>query len=612
MSLSAMKLFQKIAYDKIVLVFIVAIAFFLRVYELPSQFFSSETHNIYQGLRLHTLDLFNLSDHISQNFFKSFFGAIAGIRHVLSTYISSTIYGWLGIPIDQFWLLFFYVFLGTLCVVGVYWLGCKLADYRYGLVGALILAINTDQIFASRSDNAGLTVTSLVLACIIALYLYYEKPSWFRRTVLSFIIALIASMETMMMLPLIIIYQLILFVPTEATYSKKTVACFRYLFSKENILLWLPCFIFLLIHAYVYTRVGMSNIGLFGYMVYKAGVFNDLYGFWGHIALNLKMYSHQYFNPQFFYISLAVFFYLVSDYKKNNLGNLFLFSGIGFFYFFILFVISRSNANLNHLYICEPLNVLFIGSIWGTLLDSQRNIILPKGKLLIVCGLSLFFLVQTISQFYRVMGFQRLIHPLKSIGYYIQEYGGANPSAFLLLKCGQVHILANSEFYFATQVIDMEDSFNDPRRLFCMGTKSVDEVLSAYNLKDFDFYVAVYGYSGAPFSNPLARKINIFEKPEFKESFKDLRTPAIDLQIHDLLGKGVKSVATIKLKGTVVGEIFSRRDLPFKDMDIEEYDSLWDQKYGNIASLIKTRWIGQWSMWGNLWDFATGIQLGKK
>ena len=89
-------------------------------------------------------------------------------------------------------------------------------------------------------------------------------------------------------------------------------------------------------------------------------------------------------------------------------------------------------------------------------------------------------------------------------------------------------------------------------------------------------------------------------------------TSKFDSKIQGLLAKGIKRVAVIKNKGLVIGEIYSRRNLPFKDMEIDEYDHLWDKKYANIPGIIKTKWVGQASVWGSLWDPATGIQREHK
>ena len=229
------KLFQIFSTRNIILFLIVAVGFFFRVFELHDSFFFPETYAIFNGLRLHILDLFNFWDHLSQNFFKSFFGGLSGTRYPLSGYVSSTIYGWLGIPLNEFWLRFFYVCLGVFSIVGTYLLGCKLSDYRCGLVAAAILAINHDQIYISRSEGAQITVTFVVLITILALIYYKQKPTWLRRTVFSILLAIVAGMESIAALPLIVIYQLMLFVAPESTYRKKITACLRYLWSKENI-----------------------------------------------------------------------------------------------------------------------------------------------------------------------------------------------------------------------------------------------------------------------------------------------------------------------------------------------------------------------------------------
>jgi hypothetical protein len=600
MASSISNLVEKISPEKITLCSIVTVAFYFRVYELPTSFFIAETHNVFNGLRLHTLDFFNFGGDFSENFFKSFFGSIAGLRHALSTYVSSTIYGWLGIPLNQFWLLFFYVFLGTCSVVGTYLLGAKLSDYRFGLAGAAILAINSDQVLRSRSDNAEAMVTLVVLLCILALFHYKQHPTWIWRTVLGVLLALVASMESIALLPLIVLYQILLFVPAETSYSKKLAGCYRYLLSKENIFIWLPCLFTLLIHFYVYIRIGMNYVGLFGYMVLKSKTNYTSDSLLENFAYNLQIYNHSYFSPEFFYSSLAVLILLVIYQKKIKFSQLFLYSGVGFFYFLILFTITGANNKLHHLYICDTINVLFLGAIWISLFD----LIVKKFEstkfahimsIALYAGLILFLLTQTVSEYQTVKKRQRLSHPLKAIGYYIHEYGGGSPTVYSFLNCiNQVSIIHNSEFYFGTQIIDMKEKFGLPRKLFCMGSKSIEETLSAYQLDDFDFYVTIYGYS--------ALRGTDNRSPHF-----NLRTPEIDLQIQDLLAKGVKRVAVIKNKESIMGEVYSRKNLPFKEMKIEEYNALWDKEYANISGIIKTQWSGITSTFGYYWDPVTGI-----
>ena len=56
-----------------------------------------------------------------------------------------------------------------------------------------------------------------------------------------------------------------------------------------------------------------------------------------------------------------------------------------------------------------------------------------------------------------------------------------------------------------------------------------------------------------------------------------------------------------------MGEIYSRRNIPFKEMELSEFDKLWDQKYANILGIVKTRWTGIAGTWGFIWDPETGI-----
>ena len=83
-------------------------------------------------------------------------------------------------------------------------------------------------------------------------------------------------------------------------------------------------------------------------------------------------------------------------------------------------------------------------------------------------------------------------------------------------------------------------------------------------------------------------------------------------KINELLDNEIKRVAIIKKDQIILGEIFSRLDLPFQELQISEYDLLRDKKYGNISEIIKTNWSGQSSTWGTLYDSNTGVKTGVK
>jgi hypothetical protein len=595
------KLIEKISLEKILLILIVAIAFFFRVYKLPSELFIVETHNIFFGLRLHILDWFNLSDHVSQNFFKSLFLSTS-LRYPLGTYASSTIYSWLNIPINQFWLLFFYVCFGTFCVAGTYVLGRQLADYRVGLIGATLLAVNSTHIHLwSRSEGANILLTFAMMICFITLIHYRNHRTWIWRTVLSFILPFIASDASLSLLPLVIIYQLIFFVPPANSFLNKFLGTCRYLVSKENILLWLPCFFTLLLHLYVYTRIGMSKVGLFGHIFLNHTVRREplsLNEFFQSVARSFGEYSHYYFNPAVFYCSFAVFIILIISWKKNKLRQPLILSGVVFLYFFI--VISVTDA-IKIMYLNDTLNVLLFAMVWVSLFDFIYSRIesvkrAHVASFVLFTGLSLFLMVKVVGEHQIVIKRHRVAHPFKAMGYYIQEHGGDNPNVYLLSGClGRIY--HNAEFYFGTQIMGMGKQYNLPRKLFCMGTKSIEETLAAYKLDDFDFYVAIYNYTA---SSNFGK---IIENPQV-----NLRTPEIESAVQHLITKGAKRVAVINNNGQLMGEIYSRRNLPFKSMDINEYDPLWDQKYANIQSIVKTVWTGQTTLWGYIWDTTTGIQ----
>ena len=173
-----------------------------------------------------------------------------------------------------------------------------------------------------------------------------------------------------------------------------------------------------------------------------------------------------------------------------------------------------------------------------------------------------------------------------------------------MTDCNNHYPFASSEFYFGTQIMDMEVDFNAPRKLFCQGSKSIKETLEAYKLNDFDFYVAIYSLAE---SIPTRKNVQTNIR-ELVRRYRYMVTEKLKAQRKELLSEGVKRVGIVRNNGIILGEIFSRRDVPFKDMEIDDYDTLWDEKYANIAGIVKTKWSGQAGTWGTLWDPITGIQ----
>jgi hypothetical protein len=84
----------------------------------------------------------------------------------------------------------------------------------------------------------------------------------------------------------------------------------------------------------------------------------------------------------------------------------------------------------------------------------------------------------------------------------------------------------------------------------------------------------------------------------------------IKSKVNELLANGIRRVAIIKNDETILGEIFSRKDLPLEELQISKYDILWDKKYANISGIIKTNWSGQTSTWGFLYNPETGVKRG--
>lgn len=574
------------------LLLLIGFSFFVRIYRVDNNFFQVETRSVFSGFRLHLLNFFNLDAHLTENFFKSFFGDIVGIRYIIFTYLFSGIYDFLGIPYSEFWVFFIYVFLGTLSVFLIFCIGKQLANEKVGWVAACLLAINGFLIGASRNDDGTAAVVFLTALFYLLFLNFLKRPRWGISLVTGLIVGLLAGMETLSILPLIALYQLVFYWETKSTLGQSAKSFFSKWVSFSNFLLWIPSVVMTLINLYVFMRVGISNLGLFGYMKLNYSGRINLENLGSVTGKVLKTYSEYYFHPALFILTLLLFIWLMvkQRYRFPNFALKFTF--IGFAYHLILFVYI-SSAHPRHLYIADIINILFIAAIWMTFIETLKGEVFSLSRKKIgYAALCVFFMVFIYFNLKATLGRKILVHPFKTVGYYVREYGGKDATVFNMWSCGAMNLHQYCEYYYGKQLMNPIYS-GSPRKIFCVGSKdSFKDILANYRLSDFTFYVNVkYYYQRYPNEEKLISKV---EESDLKWLFNELKQ------------RGVKKVAVVRHGDEILAEIYSRENVPYRNLEIDDYNRQWNKKFANIANLVDHKWVGLTSTWGERFSLNTG------
>lgn len=574
---------------------IVAFGFFVRIYHVGQGFFQCETRSIISGFRLHLLDFFNLSAHLTENFFKSFLGDIVGTRYIIFTYLASGLYDIFGIPYSEFWIIFIYVFLGTLSIAMIYWIGKKLANDRVGLIAAALFSINEYLIFMSRNDDGSATIPFFVALFHLVFLSYLKKPTWLLTFLLGVVMAMMSTMETLAMMPLIAIYQFILPYERKGSFKENILGSLRKFLTSRNACLWLPTLFMLCVNYYIFLRIGVSNLGLFGYMRlnYSGRVnFSTLFPVIGKV---LTTYATHYFHPIVFILTLFIFITLLVKHKFRFPNFAIRFSFIGVLYFFFLFVYV-SSAEGRHIYLADVSNIIFFSAVWVTAIHELIRSLKPRLSFLLktvsyslICLLILYEGSQAALEAWKI---PILIHPFKAVGYYVREYGKNEP-VYNLWDCHNICYHQFCEYYYGKQLMNPIYS-GSPRRIFCLGNRgTVEETLQRYNLSDFAFYINVkYLYH---IYNDGKKNILYIENEESKKRLEELKQ------------SGLKKVAVIRHADEILAEIYSRRNTPYLDLEVDKYNQLWDKKFANIENLLEGKWVGITSTWGERFDHETGF-----
>lgn len=565
---------------------------FLRFYQLGNLWLTCETHNILWGIRLHHLGYFNFKAGILDNFFKSLFIALGGIRYALSGYLSAALYKVFHVPLTEFWVLAFHAFLGTLLILAAFWVGKQWGSPMVGSLAAALVALNPGAIYSSRWDNGEPLVSMTVALAVLFLFALGRTKSPFKAFGFGLLLSVLMSTEASMAAPLLVLYSFFALSSPQEKPLERIKSTFSYFRSLPGLAAILPIVVTLAIQYWTWRKFGRTNhLGMFGLMSLNYSERLSFSTFLPRIAFVFNHYA-TYFGQMFYYLSLVAGVVVVT--LRGLKDPWIKFSSIGVAYFFIAFVLLPNTlVRAEHLYICEVLNAIFFASVWVGIFSLLKE----KGAKHVnsttfnyagICLIVFLFIFVSKNRLEEALARPQFIHPMKSIGYYIRHFGGKDATVMNLWNCSSgVCLNQLSEYYYGKQLI-ANQGVEFPRKLFCSGTASREEILSFYNIKDFTFYVRIKSvYHLHP--NGRVEMGNLF--------------PSSDLPLHKI---GARKVAEVTHRNEVLAEIYSREKFPFVSMDLDQYDRLWAKEYGSYDKLIEGTRVGIISMFGSHFDQTRG------
>ena len=576
------------------LVSLLSFGLFLRLYNVDNKFLTCETHNFLWGVRLHNLSFFNFGNWID-NFFTFLFATLGGFRYILSTFVFSQVYSWLGIPISEFWILAFHSIVGTVLIGAVACLGAVWGGPIVGLLGASLVTLNGGPVWSSRWDNGEPLVSLTVTLAVLIPSLLGPTRSVLKALMYGLVLALVASMESFMVFPLLFFYWVLAFGGSTQGLVGKLRQTLRFFLTPPGLLIVGIPLAMLAIHGLVWLKAGRtSNLGMFGLMTLNYSARLTLTTFVPRVVWVFNHYSIYFFGSVFFPATLIAAFFLFIFYRSRTPRAL-LCSAAGFLYFFVAFVFTPNTLiRAEHLYICEALNSVFIASVWyyfgKTLLSFSKPAFRP-GVTWALSTLAVFWIFwQGKAALTSTMKEPILVHPFKSVGYFTRKFGSREDTLFSLWKCGRGecynHFL---EYYTGKQIIDLGEPKLYPRQLFCVGSAPIPVLLDHYGLKDFSFYL---------------RLVKIYK--EFPDNRREIlyEDPGDSLKI--VMENGLRPVAQITYRNELLAEIYSNRAMPLVQMDMDTYDPLWETEFANLQDLLGGPRVGLVSTFGEHWSLDSG------
>ncbi|MFA5149217.1 MAG: hypothetical protein WC491_08855, partial [Candidatus Omnitrophota bacterium] len=265
-----------------ILAVIAALHIAASAYYAPNIFQSEPGAGVFGGIRLHYLNPFNFdfskgeaaaggTSHILDNFIKSAVSGTHGMLDFLHWYLYIAVYSLLGIPLSESWFIIAQAVVMAAALVMLALLFARLYDSK---PAALVFIFIAAQLFVNQSRSFYIIPANTLMEGMLlwALYIYAKKGgSTLFGPALFLLLFINAASGNIVKLPLYILfiwcvsYKYHGFGPIR--FIKETIIKKPY-----NFIFAVPVILALAGHFYVFSRLGQSHLGMFGWILQKFGV----------------------------------------------------------------------------------------------------------------------------------------------------------------------------------------------------------------------------------------------------------------------------------------------------------------------------------------------------
>ena len=542
---------------------------------------SNELHNeafTFTGaIALHYLPIVfdDFQAHVLDNFWKFLFHGFHGLGDFLYFYLVIHIFNLTGLPITPHNIYISTALLILFSIFIISLLSKLLFSNKVAFFVFIFLSTNVSLLKYSKEIFYMSLAIPIPFLLFLSFYLLYKKGSIFYIVLFPAILTYAMGTEMIFFIPILIFYIIcVIKNETEAKLNfKKTKNIIIYIF------VFLPGVLMFLFQFYLYKRLGVSGLGIFGRV--KAGYSPSLSGinisdlFVKFNSLITETLGNKLFFYSLIFIILLHFGLLVS--RKIRF-----FSYINFIFVALLFHSFQSVLTFNRPYIIVGYAIIFFSFYLAYLHQkfSKSKVTKLAVQIVIVAFIAVSF--NSIYQSYKSI--QVLPERCyKSIGYFVRNYG-SKYSKIYNFGLNRAENQKCEYYYGKNYMIYSDASQSNPLRkskyfkydrkllklIYSDINISYDSLLEHNKATKMDFYVFYY--------------YDIKKYPKVLTSLESL---------------SFKKVAEVYDNNNLIAEIFSKLPLEFQQMDKKIFNKKWEKEYAHLYQIYGHHRMGITSIWGH-------------
>lgn len=543
---------------------------------LPNAFENEPGAGVFGGLRLHFVDSFNLnfakgvpaldgSSHLLDNFWKSFVYGQHGLVDFLHWYLLAPFLDFIGMPLSaESFLKGQAVILITALLLASWAMAKIFASYSLGIVLFVISAL----VHSQMARTFHIIPTNLLFQGTLLCFMAYYKRDRGLLYHLGLLPTLLlnAMSGNIILMPLFLLFAFAVSNSQTGTTLKQFIV--NHLKSPFRMAIYaLPVTFGLLLHFYVFFRLGVSNLGVIGYGTVKMGIrAGGPPSLFSSPLFALLQKESTLFLNEFIDWRLAVLFVLfygVGVWRNRQNFVLWIFP---LCYTLVLLALDPRLSQfpvllVYSLGVVEILRFFDRSSfpIW------RRSLALPLALFFFFC-----FQAEGIRNAFGARVQTATPTHLKAVGFALRERMSAEDkiAAFVPITWNIMNEYYMGKTFFKSPVFGKQifcyENFANP------GTNIVRDDIQ----KEFPYYVI---------------DVTWYEKDPAYKKFVDDQAARFSL---------VKQVQVMD-QGKEVYFILTSRPGPSQVLEASEGSKLFDEKYANLSKIYFHRHVGLASIWGN-------------